>query len=479
MEVTIETYEPQPKQILYHKAPQRNKLFGGAMGGAKTRTLCEDVNWQMVKYPGNRGLLVRKVFNDFKISTYIILIEQVLKPYLEKNLIKENKQDKCFRYWNGSRLDYGGLQIGDGVNERERNKYFSTEYGVIAIDEAREITENEFKELGTRLRHRLPKDAKEYYSIDNLGEKRPPYHMLLASNPSQNWLKNRFILAPNSTTDIFIPALPKENKYNPPNYEEQLRELFKGDEKMIQAYVEGSWDAVGSIDDLLMMDDIQKSMSTPYANDSTISKLFTISDIARFGDDRTVIYDFKDLKVVNKEAYGKKDTMETVGRLQYHQQLNESSMIGVDVIATPGVYDRLYEIARALKEQGKDSFEVYDIDFRLASSEPEKFFNLRAEIYWYLRQMIKEQKCPVPDDPLLHGQLCSIKYKFVGGKTGTKIQIENKNDIKKRLGVSPDFADTYAMGIWLYQHVPVRVKKPRWIDDYKSSNQRQGSHMGA
>jgi len=186
------------------------------------------------------------------------------------------------------------------------------------------------------------------------------------------------------------------------------------------------------------------------------------------------------LERINKESYGKKDTMETVGRLQYHQQVNESKMIGVDIIGEGrGCYDRLYEISRALKDHGKPSFETYEIDFRLQAEDLEQFFNLRAQIYWRLRTMIKEQKLPIPDDPILHGQLCSIKYKFVGGRTGTKIQIESKADIKKRLGASPDDADTYAMGIWMYRFAPVTEKKqPDFMTKYKEPV-GQGSAMSA
>lgn len=449
------------------------------MGGGKTRTLCEELNRQMIAYDGNRGLLLRKVFNDFKLSTYVILTEQVLSEHIQNGTVVENKQDKCFRYWNGSRLDYGGLQLGEGVTAKEKSKYFSTEYGCIGIDEAREISEREFKELGTRLRHRLPKTAKNYHTVDEIGEKRPPYHMFLGSNPSQNWLKNRFILAPNPQTDIFIPALPRDNRYNPPDYVEQLRELFKGDEKMIKAYIEGSWDSVGSIDDLLTMDEIKACVGFPYVNDTKITKRFTVADIARFGDDSTVIYDFKDLEVKNTEIYGKRDTMETVGRLQYHIQTNESDMVGTDVIATPGVHDRLYEISKSLREQDKPSFSPYPIDFR-CKPDDESFFNLRAEVYWKGSRMIKNRACPIPDDVQLHGQLCSIKYKFMGGRTGTKIQIESKDEIKKRLGMSPDKADTFMMGLWLYNICPVKIKnRPGWIDQYKEGSAKDLSHMAA
>jgi hypothetical protein len=50
----------------------------------------------------------------------------------------------------------------------------------------------------------------------------------------------------------------------------------------------------------------------------------------------------------------------------------------------------------------------------------------------------------------LIGQLTSIKYKFRSGRT----YIEGKDDIKARLGGSPDRADAYNLYLWSYDRVP-------------------------
>ena len=434
------------------------------MGGGKTRTLCEDINSLMIEYPGNRGLIIRKVLADFKITTYLMLIEKTLAPLIETGLVTENKSEKYFNYWNGSRLFYGGLESNSPDSQKERKKYFSAEYGVIGIDEAREVIEKEFDELSSRLRHRLTNG------------KFPPFFMLLASNPSQNWLKTRFILNPDPDKFIFFPALPKDNEYNPEDYAEQLRSIFKFDQQMLEAYVNGNWDAITNIDDLLGMSDIEPIvLKDPKHKPLPFSGKVTSCDPARFGDDTTQIYDWAGTQVVGDESYGKKDTMETVGRIMFHALKNKSTVIAVDPIGMPGIADRLREV---IGEAGLKIM-VIEVDFREKSSNPDQWFNLRAEVYWHARNLAKNKKCSCPDDPQLHGQLCATKYKFMGGgKLGTRIKIESKDDIKKRLGFSPDKADAYVIGLWVQRYAVVD-KRQSWRDTYKDDLQSAQSHMSA
>ncbi len=462
-ETIIKNYEPQPMQHNFHAAPNRNKLYGGAMGGGKTRTLCEDMNALMMEYPGNRGLFLRKILNDFMNTTYLVLVEKTLAGMIEAGLVTENKAKKCFNYWNGSKLFYGGLESNNPDSNKERKKYFSAEYGVIGIDEAREITEKEFSELSSRLRHRLTNGQF------------PPFFMLLASNPSQNWLKTRFISNPGENY-AFFPALPRDNEYNPPDYNSQLKETFKHDLQMLEAYVNGSWDSITSIDDLLCMADIEPLI---LRNDKLAIPPFcgrlTSCDPAYFGDDKTIIYDWAGARVVATEKYGKKEQMETIGRIMHHAMKNKSTVIATDPIGSPGLGSRLREIMTESVYQAM----ILEVDFRQKSSNFDKWFNLRAEVYWNARTMIKNGHCSLPDDPRLHGQLCSIKYKFVGGgKLGTRIQIESKDKIKVRLGGSPDESDDFVIGLWGLPYAKVN-KRQAWRDSYKDTNSRAQSHMAA
>lgn len=49
------------------------------------------------------------------------------------------------------------------------------------------------------------------------------------------------------------------------------------------------------------------------------------------------------------------------------------------------------------------------------------------------------------DDYVLNGQLSSVKFKYTGNG---KIQVEGKDDIKKRIGRSPDRGDAFVMGLY-------------------------------
>jgi hypothetical protein len=71
--------------------------------------------------------------------------------------------------------------------------------------------------------------------------------------------------------------------------------------------------------------------------------------------------------------------------------------------------------------------------------------NLRAELYWRMRDALDPENnstiC-LPDDSELLRDLCSARYKPLAGG---KIQIESKDDIKKRIGRSPDKGDAVLM----------------------------------
>lgn len=75
---------------------------------------------------------------------------------------------------------------------------------------------------------------------------------------------------------------------------------------------------------------------------------------------------------------------------------------------------------------------------------PAKFINRRAEIYWHAREMFEAGKIYLdPADTQLANEIVQLRYKFVSGK----IQIESKDDYRKRVGKSPDHADAAVMSL--------------------------------
>ena len=85
---------------------------------------------------------------------------------------------------------------------------------------------------------------------------------------------------------------------------------------------------------------------------------------------------------------------------------------------------------------------VAGVNVAHAANNHVKFENLRAELFWTLRELFLEGKMSIPDNPRLIEQLSDIQYFFT--KKG-RIQIEAKSDIKSRTGESPDLADALAI----------------------------------
>lgn len=158
-------------------------------------------------------------------------------------------------------------------------------------------------------------------------------------------------------------------------------------------------------------------------------------DVARFGSDKSVIATRCGLKVLPLKAYAKLPTTETVGHTIVEFREQQATAIKADDIGVGG------GVTDMLIEQG---FPAYGINTSLASSEPAKYFNLRSELWWMMRELLnpdpRVNPCPIalPKDDELLGDLCGIKYKIT---SRGQIRVEAKDEMKKRIGRSPDYAD--------------------------------------
>ncbi|NPV44817.1 MAG: AAA family ATPase [Firmicutes bacterium] len=152
-------------------------------------------------------------------------------------------------------------------------------------------------------------------------------------------------------------------------------------------------------------------------------------DVARYGSDSTVIVVRKGNKAsIVAQIYGQ-DTMEVTGRVIDALRQTGASVAKVDEIGIgAGVVDRL-------KEQ---RYPVQGMNTSEAAYDKERFANKRAEWYWGLRERFQSGDVAIPLDDELASQLASLKYKF---DSRGRIQIESKEELRKRGLPSPDKAD--------------------------------------
>lgn len=411
----ISRYEPTERQKVAHRLPNKFKLYGGAMGGGKTKWLCEEIKALMLEHPGNRALMARYTLKDFKQTTLVTLLNCIEPELLSED--GHNRSEHTIQFKNGSQIKYTGLSDEDGISTLK-----SFECGVIAIDEANEVSYDVFKICTTRLRWKLSNG------------KFPPFFILLSSNPEDCWLKDIFVDGKGGQDFAFIQALPKDNPHNPPEYLDVIRRSFGGDDVFIKRYLEGSWDNLSEGNTVIPLEYIEQAVMKEVPQEG---KYCIGVDVARFGDDETVIYVGDFGRVIEKDFGLKRTTDMTALLLQkYIKQFDVQITCVDDIGVGGGVTDFLGSFI------GMPGIVGVNVGERSAD---ERFFMKRAELWWNAREMFIEGKVSIPNDPKLIRQLGAVKYNYRGNG---KLIIEPKDETKKRLGNSPDRAD--ALTLMLY-----------------------------
>jgi hypothetical protein len=157
-------------------------------------------------------------------------------------------------------------------------------------------------------------------------------------------------------------------------------------------------------------------------------------DVARYGDDQTVIGYRQGRKSAILGKYRGKDTVWVAEKtIEYMQQENpDATVIDGDGIGA-GVVDHI-------KHRGF-SQRLFEFHGGAPANDGSAYFNRRAEVWGAMREWLISN-AEIPDDPEVATDLTSIEYGF--GPKG-QIQLERKEDMKKRGLSSPDIGDMLAM----------------------------------
>lgn len=159
-------------------------------------------------------------------------------------------------------------------------------------------------------------------------------------------------------------------------------------------------------------------------------------DVARFGTDRTVLALTQGGRLRIIESRGKQSTTETTGRVIHHIETEGVAEVRVDGVGVGGgVVDQLVE----------HGMPVLDMQAGAGAEDSRQFKNARAEWYWGLRQLFEQGAVDLdPDDDDLAAQLGALRYVYT---SRGQLQIESKDDMKKRGMPSPDRADAVMLAL--------------------------------
>ena len=222
---------------------------------------------------------------------------------------------------------------------------------------------------------------------------------------------------------------------------ERMRSYYGEDSNVYRVRVLGEF-PTGDADSLISVDDVYKAIQREISVQPAWEKKMGV-DVARFGNDRTVIIVRQMDKVLRKEVFFSLDTMKVTGhvlRIAKEEKVLPQN-VGVDVVGVGGgVVDRL-------KEQG---WNVSGVNVGESAKDTEHYANLRAELYdYHVKGWLKTGDLPSDDD---YYELANIKYSF---NSRGQMLIESKDEMKKRGLNSPDVADALMLSFASSGFIPV------------------------
>lgn len=174
-------------------------------------------------------------------------------------------------------------------------------------------------------------------------------------------------------------------------------------------------------------------------------------DVARFGSDSSIILPRQGLSMFMwKEGRNLDGPMLANKTMAAMQKWGDVDKIFVD--GTGGYGSSCIDF---LKQAGVSA---YDINFASQANEPERFFNKRSEMYWHAAQWIKKSGS-IPIDSRFRKEATSMLFYYVGNK----FKLEGKDQIKARLGFSPDIMDAFVL-TFAMPEMQKKVYQDEWID---------------
>ena len=214
---------PSEKQQEFFDSRAKFTAYGGARGGGKSWALRRKLIGLCLRYPGIKCLIIRRSYGELNTNH--------VQPFLAEygSLITYSERDKCLQLPHGSTIKLGYCSC-----DRDTLRYQGQEYDIIAIDEATQLSEYQFRTFSACLR--------------GVGDF--PRRMYLTCNPGgigHAWVKRLFIDriyqdGERKEDYLFIRSLVYDNPVllrADPDYVRQLEAL---PEKLGNAWLLGRWD---------------------------------------------------------------------------------------------------------------------------------------------------------------------------------------------------------------------------------------------
>ena len=377
-----------------------------------------------LKYPNTRGLIGRAVLKTLKETTLVSFFQIAKMQGLEANKhFKFNAQSSTIEFPNGSTILLKDLY--SYPSDPNFDELGSLEITDAFIDEANQVDDKARNIIKSRIRFQLDQN--------DLVPK-----ILYTCNPAKNWTYSEFYKPQQENTisknKRFITSLIDDNPFISKHYKENLLTL---DSVSKERLLFGNWEYLDDPAQLIDYDKILDSFTNTFV---PIGDSFITCDVARFGNDSTVIGIWSGFRVRFYQFNNKSvvEVAELIKNFATEHKVPTSNI----VCDEDGVGGGVVDILRCKGFVNNSSPLVNPV-----TRQKENFDNLKSQCYFKLADMINKAELYIQADgkqkQTIIQELEQVKQKSVDNDM--KKGVIPKDKVKAAIGRSPDFSDCLAM----------------------------------
>lgn len=444
------TIRPTAKQHeAYEALKTKDRVFlGGGAGGGKSWLICESRLINAIRFPGYKSFIGREELKRLMQSTYITWTKVCNYHQIPQTYWKLNGQYNYIELNNGSRIDLLDLKFlpSDPLYER----LGSLEYTDGAIEEAGEVYFLAYDVLQSRIGRHLNKE----YNINPT--------LLCTGNPKKNWTYKEFYKPWKNKTlpgnYAFIQSLYQDNPHTATEYGHQLSQIK--DKATKERLMYGNWEYEDDPTALIEYDAIIDLFTNTIEKSEAV---FATVDVARYGQDKTIVMIWKGFEVVEIivwEKQGLDITAEKLRDILRKRQIPYSCVVIDEVGVGGGVVD----ILRGTKGFIANSSPIENVTVSrninpksIADEERgvrkwENYRSLKDQCAYMLSDMINDRKIAIKcEDKKIEEMIIEELEQIKRHKADedSKLMIRPKDEVKELIGRSPDLSDCLLMRIYL------------------------------
>lgn len=397
-------------------------------GPGKTATAAQVALWFLRVFTNSRVITTAPTWAQ---------VEQLLWREIRAGVARATRDE--FPTASATKLELGveWFAIGLSTNEPERFQGHHADHLLLVVDEASGVDE------------KIYEAAEGFLTAEGA-------HILLVGNPTR--IGGQFHRAftteratwhtihistedtPNYTDEVVSPevarSLPRKG------WAEEKAKAWGVGSPMYQVRVLGNFPSQAA-DTVIPLHEVEAAQQRELPADPMMDKVTIACDVARFGDDETVIGTRIGPQVRITRSYVGKATTETAGYILAEARKYAPPAVSI-VIDDAGVGGGVTDIVRERLAQDPQLRQIPVRPFNGAEKayDPDSYPNRRSEVWFALQERLPE--LDLDPDEQLAADLTAPVYRM--DSSGRRV-VEPKDETKKRLGRSPDRADMVLMSL--------------------------------